>query len=218
CHESCDGGCHDGSPKDCEACKDGWEESEEHGCTDKDECSSGDVCESNKYCVNTPGSFKCEACDNSCEENCTGPGNTACLACKTGYEMIENEGCKDIDECADESTTCEDGKYCDNNPGSFACLDCDKACSHCSSAGTEKCSACNAGFQLTDKGCEDIDECADASTTCEDGKYCDNNPGSLACLDCDKACSQCSGAGPEKCSACNAGFQLTDKGCEGTKS
>ena len=59
CHESCDGGCHDGSPKGCESCKDGWEESEEDGCVDKDECT-GDVCESNKYCVNTPGSFKCE--------------------------------------------------------------------------------------------------------------------------------------------------------------
>ena len=34
------------------------------------------------------------ACDKSCEENCTGPGNKACLACKTGYEMIENEGCQ----------------------------------------------------------------------------------------------------------------------------
>ena len=59
CHESCDGGCHEGSPKGCESCKDGWEESEEEGCTDKDECT-GDVCDANKYCVNTPGSFKCE--------------------------------------------------------------------------------------------------------------------------------------------------------------
>jgi hypothetical protein len=35
-------------------------------------------------------------CDKSCQENCTGPGNKACLACKTGYEMTENEGCKGI--------------------------------------------------------------------------------------------------------------------------
>ena len=60
CHASCDGGCHGDSPKDCEGCKDGWEDSEEEGCVDKDECSQGDVCESNKYCVNTQGSFKCE--------------------------------------------------------------------------------------------------------------------------------------------------------------
>ena len=60
----------------------------------------------------------------------------------------------DIDECADENTHCDDGKYCSNNPGSFACVDCNKACSLCSDPGTEKCSACNAGFQLTDKGCE----------------------------------------------------------------
>ena len=27
---------------------------------DKNECESSDACESKKYCVNTPGSFKCE--------------------------------------------------------------------------------------------------------------------------------------------------------------
>ena len=61
----------------------------------------------------------------------------------------------------------------------------------------------------------DIDECADENTKCDEGKYCANSPGSFACMDCDKACSQCLEAGPEKCTACNSGFQLTDKGCEG---
>jgi hypothetical protein len=61
----------------------------------------------------------------------------------------------------------------------------------------------------------DIDECADENTKCDDGKYCGNSPGSFACLECDKACSQCSGPGPENCTACNSGFESTDKGCEG---
>ncbi|XP_028407866.1 cysteine-rich with EGF-like domain protein 2-B isoform X2 [Dendronephthya gigantea] len=181
CHESCDGGCHGGSPKDCEGCKDGWEESEEHGCTDKDECSSGDVCASSNYCVNTPGSYKCEECDKSCEENCTGPGNKACLACKTGYTMIENEGCKDDDECSDGKVTCEDGKYCSNNPGSYACLECDKACSQCAGPGTEKCSACNSGFELTDKGCEDVDECKNTKLCPGENEHCKNMAGFYSC-------------------------------------
>lgn len=60
----------------------------------------------------------------------------------------------DVDECGDGNVTCEDGKYCSNNPGSYACLECDKACSQCTSSGTEKCSACNSGFELTNNGCE----------------------------------------------------------------
>ena len=62
----------------------------------------------------------------------------------------------DIDECADENTECEDGKYCANNAGSFACLTCDQPCTQCSGPGTEKCTACSSGFQLTEKGCEGI--------------------------------------------------------------
>ena len=62
----------------------------------------------------------------------------------------------DIDECADENTKCEDGKYCANNPGSFACVNCDQPCSQCSGPGTEKCTACSSGFQLTEKGCEGL--------------------------------------------------------------
>lgn len=61
----------------------------------------------------------------------------------------------------------------------------------------------------------DIDECAIGDVNCEDGKYCANTPGSYECTDCDKACSQCSGPGTEKCSACNSGYEMRDKGCEG---
>lgn len=35
-------------------------------------------------------------CDRSCDENCTGPGNKACLACKIGYSLVADEGCKGI--------------------------------------------------------------------------------------------------------------------------
>ena len=65
----------------------------------------------------------------------------------------------DIDECAGENVDCEDGKYCANNPGSYSCVDCDKPCSKCSEPGTEKCTACNSGFELTEKGCEGTFSC-----------------------------------------------------------
>ena len=28
----------------------------------------------------------------------------------------------DVDECGENSTICENGKFCDNTPGSYACL------------------------------------------------------------------------------------------------
>ena len=35
CHEACQGGCTGSSPKDCELCKEGWEQSDEEGCKGK---------------------------------------------------------------------------------------------------------------------------------------------------------------------------------------
>ena len=37
--------------------------------------------------------FFFEACHDSCEFECTGPGDKACHACRNGYEMVDG-GCK----------------------------------------------------------------------------------------------------------------------------
>jgi hypothetical protein len=45
-----------------------------------------------------------------------------CLACVEGYVMSgEMPGCQDVDECTENSSLCETGRYCKNTVGSFEC-------------------------------------------------------------------------------------------------
>ncbi|XP_006819471.2 cysteine-rich with EGF-like domain protein 2-B [Saccoglossus kowalevskii] len=124
CHEACAHTCWGPSPKDCDECKEGWEESDDEGCQDFDECSDSEAnpCETNEYCMNTVGSFKCTGCDYACE-SCLGDGPDKCIKCKNGFEMVEGE-CDDIDECEVLNIECAERMSCYNNAGSYYC-DCE---------------------------------------------------------------------------------------------
>ncbi|XP_078696303.1 uncharacterized protein LOC144924689 isoform X2 [Branchiostoma floridae x Branchiostoma belcheri] len=68
-----------------------------------------------------PGSSSCKECDRDCAHTCTSLEPGAACTCLSGYQM-EDGGyhCKDIDECADDSTNeCDYG--CVNDEGSFYC-------------------------------------------------------------------------------------------------
>ncbi|XP_068689852.1 cysteine-rich with EGF-like domain protein 2 [Montipora foliosa] len=186
CHESCADSCTGASPKDCEKCKSGWEMTDEEGCQDKNECDEEDKCEAGKYCVNNPGSYKCKACDDSCEGNCTGEGPKGCTECAKGFVETDEEGCKDVDECAENSTICENGKFCDNSPGSYACRVCDSACETCIGKGSRGCTKCSLGYKMDNNDCKDEDECSARKHDCDKTtQSCRNIPGSFTC-DCKK--------------------------------
>lgn len=186
CHESCADSCTGASPKDCEKCKSGWEMTDEEGCQDKNECDEEDKCEAGKYCVNNPGSYKCKACDDSCEGNCTGEGPKGCTECAKGYVETDEEGCKDVDECAENSTICENGKFCDNSPGSYACRVCNSACETCIGKGSPGCTKCSLGYKMDNNDCKDVDECSAHKHDCDKTtQSCRNIPGSFTC-DCKK--------------------------------
>ncbi|XP_068758631.1 cysteine-rich with EGF-like domain protein 2 isoform X2 [Montipora capricornis] len=186
CHESCADSCTGASPKDCEKCKSGWEMTDEEGCQDKNECDEEDKCEAGKYCVNNPGSYKCKACDDSCEGNCTGEGPKGCTECAKGFVETDEEGCKDVDECAENSTICENGKFCDNSPGSYACRVCDSACETCIGKGSRGCTKCSLGYKMDNNDCKDEDECSAREHDCDKTtQSCRNIPGSFTC-DCKK--------------------------------
>ncbi|XP_020907281.1 cysteine-rich with EGF-like domain protein 2 [Exaiptasia diaphana] len=184
CHESCSKGCNGSTPKDCTECKTGWEKSEEDGCKDVDECKDADKCGEGEYCVNTPGSFDCEACHESCEGNCTSSGAKGCIACKTGYNMTEDEGCKDYDECAADTSNslCDSGTYCRNTPGSHQCAACHHTCESCIGEGDSSCTKCSDGYKMEDNKCKDIDECAAENSPCtKENEVCENSDGSFTC-------------------------------------
>lgn len=207
CHESCADSCSGGSPKDCEKCKEGWDMTDEDGCKDKNECDEEDICGEGQYCVNNPGSFVCKGCDDSCEGNCTGEGPKGCLECASGYVKNEEEGCKDVDECSENSTICTSGKFCDNTPGSFVCRSCHSACETCIGEGSRGCTKCNAGYQMTENECKDKDECSSDEHSCDrESEKCRNMPGSFTC-DCQKGFKR----DGDKCVK-KKGKKKTDKG------
>jgi len=183
CHDSCKGNCTGGTPKDCLECNEGYVMDESEGCKDVDECETADICMAGTYCSNTVGSYNCESCDQSCEFECSGPGNKACKACRNGYDMVDGE-CKDIDECSgkDGSSLCTDPKeYCSNTPGGFECEPCHSSCDNCIAPGSSGCVKCKNGFKMEESSCKDIDECLDESKCDRKTENCENTEGSYEC-------------------------------------
>uniref|UniRef100_A0A8D9BEM2 Cysteine-rich with EGF-like domain protein 2 n=1 Tax=Cacopsylla melanoneura TaxID=428564 RepID=A0A8D9BEM2_9HEMI len=89
CHSSCESECSSGGPKGCAKCKTGWASDKDIGCYDINECSQEDICETNKFCVNTEGSYRCMQCDPSCN-GCDGDGPDMCQKCAQGYKLVDN--------------------------------------------------------------------------------------------------------------------------------
>ncbi|CAD5221920.1 unnamed protein product [Bursaphelenchus okinawaensis] len=67
--------------------------------------------------------IECAACFDGCATSCTTSGPLGCTACRTGYKMVENEGCVDVDECSDNGEQLCDklNEICVNTPGSYNC-------------------------------------------------------------------------------------------------
>ncbi|XP_065829099.1 cysteine-rich with EGF-like domain protein 2 [Oscarella lobularis] len=185
-----------------------------------DQGYQGDICDTcvEGYFKNELEDGNCTKCHYSCALTCHGPGKLGCDKCKAGWNMTEEEGCQDIDECEIESP-CEGGKYCINTVGSYRCENCDAACAdNCTGAGPESCQSCAHGYIRPENSttCEDVNECAENATLCEKGTYCDNVPGTYECKVCDPACgTACLGEGSQGCIDCAAGYQINGtSGCE----
>uniref|UniRef100_A0A8C5PDF6 Cysteine rich with EGF like domains 2 n=1 Tax=Leptobrachium leishanense TaxID=445787 RepID=A0A8C5PDF6_9ANUR len=119
CHEACKT-CHGPTNGDCKDCSDGWSKAAD-SCVDVDECAAEEApCKEEQHCLNTDGSFTCEACDGSCS-GCTGEGPEKCKNCASGYALQEDK-CTDINECdAQEKVCVRDNEDCINTPGGYRC-------------------------------------------------------------------------------------------------
>eukprot|EP01147_Barroeca_monosierra_P003829 gene3829-6339_t len=123
--ETCDVACKDGctgiGPDFCINCREGFRSQASDGCEDINECEKIDVCEQGMTCRNTPGSFICDKCSDSCqqESGCTGPSASDCHECASGYHFNGKGECTDIDEC--EKSVCNKFETCENLQGTFSC-------------------------------------------------------------------------------------------------
>lgn len=122
CDVSCASTCTGPGPTACKKCKGGYLWDQELGCQDIDECKRDPEtfpCKKEQYCENTAGSYTCSNCDIACTE-CLGPGNEKCIACRTGFSMVDNV-CRDIDECENNPCMNVEHMECNNSPGSYFC-------------------------------------------------------------------------------------------------
>lgn len=154
-------------------------------------------------CAPCPG-FPDKICNNNgkCKGAGTRKGNGGCF-CDKGYE---GETCG----------TCAPGfyeSYRDENK--ILCSPCHIACNiTCTGAGPKNCETCSTGWYMIEgEGCFDIDECLENEVACMENQFCINKEGSHTCLDCDKACNDCTGDGPDMCIECADGYHKKDNMC-----
>ncbi|XP_055383943.1 fibulin-1 [Condylostylus longicornis] len=157
------------------SCPTGYSRSEITGdCEDIDECNSrfNIKCNSNQYCFNTIGSYKCM--------------DIKPTTCQDGYRFnAKTEECEDYDEC--EDNLCEQGYICINLPGSY---DCQRAItsSHISSLNDGSnirqksiSGTCGFGYIYKHNKCIDIDECLTDKNACDTNQICTNENGGYRC-------------------------------------
>ncbi|XP_018327728.1 cysteine-rich with EGF-like domain protein 2 [Agrilus planipennis] len=146
--------------------------------------------------------------DNICSNNgkCSGSGtrkgNGKCK-CDPGYS---GEKCEE----------CAEGYYESYRDATkFLCSKCHHSCDgKCTKGGAGGCEKCHVGWNRNSNNeCVDINECATLRAACSPLQFCVNSEGSYKCLECDRACSGCTGDGPDMCQRCAKGYTLVDKMC-----
>lgn len=155
---------------------------------DIDECAftgKAAVCTgAHEKCLNVDGGFSC-ACENfykmddgvcvwdstTCADNPCG-ANMGCTDnsdsgftcdCLLGFSEETTGNCVDIDECADMTDDCTvstPNSHCSNTIGAYVCL-------------------CDAGFESTETGCQEIPKCRNVE--CHENSECDILDGSCVC-------------------------------------
>uniref|UniRef100_A0A8B9H722 Hemicentin-1 n=1 Tax=Astyanax mexicanus TaxID=7994 RepID=A0A8B9H722_ASTMX len=152
-------------------------------CADENECVEGNPC--SHACHNAIGTYYC--------------------SCPRGLTIsADGRTCQDIDECSLGGHICHDGQDCENTIGSYRCvMRCGRgfrrtadglSCSdinecqetnpchqHClNTIGSFRC-ACEAGYQLRNRRCIDINECR--QRVCRSDQQCKNTRGGYTCID-----------------------------------
>nr|XP_040031112.1 cysteine-rich with EGF-like domain protein 2 isoform X2 [Gasterosteus aculeatus aculeatus] len=173
------------------------------------------------FCIDTikvccpKGTFgpDCKACVGSSDSACHGNGQCDGDGTRGGDGKCSCDDAYKGEFCLD----CVDGYFNEVRNATFSlCTECDSSCKTCTGATNRDCDECKDGWQDDDDdeaACVDVNECSADPSPCEEDQYCHNTEGSYSCTACDKVCSGCTGAGPDKCRACATGHQDTEGTC-----
>ncbi|XP_061188954.1 fibrillin-2-like [Saccostrea echinata] len=173
---------------------------------------SGQDCENDTDgCAQSPCAQGRDCTDLTPEEERLRGRGYSCSDCPAGY-FLDVDKCEDKNECNSTTTnTCDSTTQdCENTEGSYQCN-------------------CKTGFRKVGDTCQDVDECIESTSGCE--QSCTNTPGSFVCscvtgfklnsdkkscngsrncigLNCEYACSNATGS--DIC-ICRTGFKLKDE-------
>lgn len=100
----------------------------------------------------------CSKCHVSCEGRCSKAGPVGCEKCAQGWLTTKENGCVDINECAEQKFTCGQLQFCVNTEGSYKCLECDKSCTGCTGDGPDMCLRCANGYVFVNNVCVDEEQ------------------------------------------------------------
>ncbi|XP_053377334.1 fibulin-1-like isoform X2 [Mercenaria mercenaria] len=152
-------------------CGTGWTLNEEtQECIDQDECALGtDNCGTGYECYNIEGSFRCnpKRCPEGSRFN-SATSQCERFICARGLRPDTSGLCVDINECEARVNPCGNFQSCQNNYGSYRCIDSVQ---------------CGPGFEVGTDGqtCVDIDECKAGTHDCRGQAECINRQGSYIC-------------------------------------
>ncbi|CAG2228191.1 unnamed protein product [Mytilus edulis] len=122
---------------------------------------SGDDCDINTdRCADDPCALGRTCIDLSPPDEVLAGRGYNCSNCPAGYTITDDEKCEDINECLDGIDNCPANSNCTNTDGSFTCI-------------------CLEGFRKVGSECQDIDECTERTSGCE--QICANSDGSFTC-------------------------------------
>ncbi len=147
----------------------------------------------------------CASCDGA-----AGP----CISCIPGAAKLTTDRCFGCNReeyspgggLTGPCTLCPKGKTTDGTASTSASqctLDCHVSCYNCRFGNDENtCITCHANHKLS---AGIMASCV----PCEVGKVSPDANAATTCQDCNLDCKTCSGAGPDKCTACKANFKLS---------
>ncbi|KAF5303752.1 hypothetical protein FQA39_LY09825 [Lamprigera yunnana] len=147
-------------------------------------------------------------CNNNgkCKGAGTRKGNGKC-SCDEGYD---GENCDVCSKTYYESYRGDSKLLC-----SKCHISCNDSCTKAGSIGCDHCA--NGWIKDPEKGCLDLNECADDKPVCKQSQFCVNTDGSYKCLECDRACMGCTGDGPDMCIKCTKGYVKVSNLCLDSK-
>ncbi|XP_064633070.1 cysteine-rich with EGF-like domain protein 2 isoform X2 [Lineus longissimus] len=162
-------------------------------------------------CENGTYGADCSPCPGGKDKPCNAHGDCDGISTRggTGRCLCHAE------YAGDQCTECREGYYeKEKNDTYLECADCHVSCKNCTAGGPRDCITCREGYNQTEEGCIDFDECSVQPTPCKDNEYCSNTVGSFLCMACNAACDRCLGDGDDKCVKCKDGYEMKEGRCE----